>query len=89
MINIFNRKEVFITLDMHKMAQARDVLSAHGIECIVGTVNLLDYGGAVGSRRAYTGSFGIDQSIIYEYHLYVNKENYDRAMYLIGCVSQS
>ena len=45
MINIFNRKEVFITLDMHKMAQARDVLSAHGIECIVGTVNLLDYGG--------------------------------------------
>ncbi len=84
MITIFNRKEIFVTQDMHKLAEMRDVLAAHGIECIVDTVNLSDHGGAFGARRAYTGSFGINQSSVYVYHLYVHKQNYDQAMYLIG-----
>lgn len=82
MLTVFNRKELVITTDMNRQADIRCLLSENGIEYTVRTTNLQSRS-AVGSRRAYTGSFGIDQDHSYEYKIYVRKDDYDRAKRLI------
>lgn len=82
MINFFNRKELLITMDMKRQAEVRSILDANGIENIVKTTNLQS-SSVVGSHRGHTGSFGIDQNYSYEYKIFVNKKDFDRASYLI------
>lgn len=82
MINIFNRKELFITLDMKRQSEIREILSANNIEYVVKTTNLQS-ATVVGSQRAYTGNYGINQDYSYEYKIYVRKGDYDRVSSLI------
>lgn len=82
MITIFNRKELLITLDMKKQSEIREILSANNIEYVVKTTNLQS-ATVVGSQRAYTGNYGINQDYSYEYKIYVRKGDYDRASSLI------
>ena len=82
MITIFNRKELLITLDMKKQSEIREILSANNIEYVVKTTNLQS-ATVVGSQRAYTGNYGINQDYSYEYKIYVRKEDFDRASSLI------
>ncbi len=82
MITIFNRKELLITLDMKKQSEIREILSANNIEYVVKTTNLQS-ATVVGSQRAYTGNFGINQDYSYEYKIYVRKKDFDKAVCLI------
>ena len=82
MITIFNRKELLITLDMKKQSEIREILSANNIEYVVKTTNLQS-ATVVGSQRAYTGNFGINQDYSYEYKIYVRKKDFDKEVCLI------
>ena len=82
MITIFNRKELLITLDMKKQSEIREILSANNIEYVVKTTNLQS-ATVVGSQRAYTGNYGINQDYSYEYKIYVRKKDFDKAVCLI------
>ncbi len=82
MITIFNRKELLITMDMKRYGDARDILSAHGIDYTVKTTNRQN-AAVIGSRRARVGSFGMNQNFAYEYKIYVHKKDYENASRLI------
>ena len=83
MITIFNRKELLITLDMKKQSEIREILSSNNIEYVVKTTNLQS-ATVVGSQRAYTGNYGINQDYSYEYKIYVRKKDLDKALCLIN-----
>ena len=74
MITIFNRKELLITLDMKKQSEIREILSANNLQSAT----------VVGSQRAYTGNYGINQDYSYEYKIYVRKKDFDKAVCLIN-----
>ena len=82
MITIFTRKELLITLDMKRYGDVRDILSANGIAYTVKVINR-QTAAAIGSSRARSGSFGINQNFAYEYKIYVHKKDYDNALRLI------
>ena len=82
MITIFNRKELLITYDMKRQAEFRNVLSANGIDYKVKTINLQS-ASVIGSSRARTGSYGINQNNSCEYKIYVHKKDYENALKLI------
>ena len=77
MITIFNRKEVFTTMDMNQQVDIRNILVANGIKYIVKVSNLQR------GSRARTGSFGIKQNYAYIYKIYVHKKDHERALHLI------
>lgn len=82
MITIFNRKELLITLDMKRQSDIREILSSNSIDYVVKTTNLQS-ATVVGSQRAYTGNYGINQEYSYEYKIYVRKKDFNKALRLI------
>lgn len=83
MITIFNRKEVCITYDMKRQAEVRDILQGAGIDYEIKVINRTNPSSVllIEGARAYTGTRG---ESIYEYHIYVHKDDYDEALYLIS-----
>ena len=82
MITIFTRRELLITMDMEQQSRVRSILAAGGIPYKVNVTNLQS-ATVLGSSRARTGSFGIDQSYSYEYKIFVHKNDYEHALQLI------
>lgn len=76
MITIFNRQEVFTTMDLTRQVDIRNILAANGIKYIVKVTNLQ-------RNRGRTGSFGIKQNYAYIYKIYVHKKDHDKALCLI------
>lgn len=83
MITIFNRKELLITYDMKKQSEVRTILQNNKIEYEVKTKNLMSPTPASAGSRAHTGSLKMDLSKSYEYKIYVNKNDYEKACALI------
>lgn len=83
MITILNRKELAVTMDMNRQSEIRTILSNNNIDYSIKTTNLQS-APLVGSRRGRTGNFGINQDYSYEYKIYVNKDDYDKAIHLIA-----
>lgn len=84
MITVFNRRQVFVTYDMKKQAQIREILAANGIDYYVKTVNRQSSSALGGSDRARTGTLGQRLDLAYEYIFYVRKVDFERARNLIG-----
>ena len=82
MLTIFNRKELIVTMDIHRQAEIRDVLAQNGINYTVKTKNLQN-SGVLDSQRGHTGNMWIDRSYSYEYKIYVHKKDYVAARGLI------
>lgn len=82
MLTIFNRKELIVTMDIHRQAEIRDVLAQNGIDYTVKTKNLQNFG-ALDSQRSHIGNMGINQDYSYEYKIYVQKKDYEAALGLI------
>ena len=83
MITIFNRKEICITYDMNRQAEIRNILQGANIDYVIRTKNRTETMLVRGGTRAYTGSYGNRQMMDYEYHIYVHKDDYEEAMYLL------
>lgn len=83
MWNILTQKELLLTLDMDRQAEVRETLSLHGIDYRIHTRNLQG-SGPLGGEARKTGSFGVDQSCTYEYKIYVQKNEYERAKRLVS-----
>lgn len=82
MITNFTRRELLVTMDVGRQANVRQILAANGIKHSVKVKNLQS-STVVGSSRARTGSFGINQNYSYEYKIYVHKDDYKDALGLI------
>ena len=84
MITFLNRKEVCVTFDMNRQAEIRYLLQGAGIDYAIRIKNRTEsVFGRGGTTRAYTGTYGNRQMMDYEYHIYVHKDDYEEAMFLI------
>ncbi len=83
MITIFNRKELIVTMEMDRQSEVRNILSQNGIDYTVKTTNLQAAPVMGGNRRRQYGSFGINPQYSYEYKIYVHKNDFEKAAYLI------
>ncbi len=80
MITVWNRKELLCTFDMKKQAEVRDILWKFDIPYEVRVSDRADF--FAGSRMNYENT---ERSIDHqtEYLIYVRKEDYDKAMFLV------
>ncbi|MBQ7759010.1 hypothetical protein [Anaerotignum sp.] len=79
MITILNRKELLCTFDMKKQAEVRDILWKFDISY---EVRVSDRADVFMGGRMTGGSSEIPEHQA-EYLIYVKKEDYDRAMFLV------
>lgn len=86
MITIFNRRELAVTFEMKKQAEIRELLSLHGIEYQIKTMNRTSPGWLPVSSgtRARTGTQGIKMEYAYTYKIYVKKSDYKKARAVIN-----
>jgi len=77
MVNIFNRKEILITRDQNEYFRVCNLLDDNRIEHKTGMVSLLSAG-------RHRGMPGINQEFVYDYKIYVHKNDYDKAKELIA-----
>lgn len=75
-IFIWNRKEIRITRDLNTMNKIRDVLSINGIEHFTKTNGITNTG-------RHHGVPNIKSDNAYEYRIYVHKDDYEKAVYLL------
>ena len=69
-------------MNLARLSSVRDILDTNDIPYITKTTNLQS-ASFMGSSRSRNGSFGIDQRFSYEYKIYVNKEDYNKAIQLV------
>lgn len=81
MLTLFNRKELHITYDMNDRVRVCGILSDNGIDYRLKTTNTT--APAMGGRRGGS-TLGVNMDYAYEYKIYVHKDDYDRALHLIG-----
>ncbi len=80
MITVFNRKELLCTFDMKKQAEVRDILWKFDISYEVRVSDRADF--FVGSRMDTNNPSHAPEHQT-EYLIYVKKEDYEKAMFLV------
>ena len=79
MITIFNRKELVFTYSMKEQGDARMLLSQNKIPYKITTRNIGDAHSFRGSARGHFGSAGLQSDLLYEYRIYVHKDDFEKA----------
>lgn len=72
-MNIFNKRELFLTMDMEKFNIATSILKKEEINYSYKTIN------AVGYRSGRVESVGLNSNYMFQYYIYVHKKDYDKA----------
>jgi hypothetical protein len=75
MIHLFNRKELLLTSSLEQQARVRDTLAANDIPYLVRTSSNISR-----SRGVIPG---MRMDMMYQYHIYVKRSDYEKAKYLI------
>lgn len=83
MITIFNRKEVYAGFSMEECGKIRDVLAANKIKYDFKCTSS-NSSGIFSSTRSRMGSFGENIEYSYSYYVYVRKDDYEQACYVIN-----
>ena len=83
MVTVFNRKELMMTFDLNEQVRIRNLLADHGIDYYIKTINRTSPSPLSVGSRGRTGTFGLNQNNVYEYKIYVKKEDYDKAIFFI------
>lgn len=76
----FFKKELLTTYSIKQKSKVLDLLSQNNIKYTLKTKD--NFGGGLYSERRFTGSFGMDTSYRFIYHIYVSKKNYEKATLL-------
>ena len=80
MITIFNRRELITTFSRDAQARVRDVLSQNGIDYRIKT----DSHPSGMYARGRTGTLGQNPAHAYQYTIFVHRNDYEKAQYLIS-----
>lgn len=83
MILLWNRKEIYNGFSIAEFNKLKDILSTNGIKYDFKTVNR-STASVFDVSRGRTGSMGENLKYSYEYYIYVNKDNYDEAVFAIN-----
>lgn len=88
MITVLNRREVMATFSLKTQAEARELLSGSGIDYTVHVKNRISPSPVAAGARAHTGTLGQKMDCLYEYRIYVRRQDYERAAYLLRTVKR-
>lgn len=80
MITLFNRRELITTFSMDVQARVRDILSQNGIDYRIKTSSH----SSVTAARGRTGTYGQNPGLACQYTIYVHRNDYEQAQYLIS-----
>jgi hypothetical protein len=72
-MNIFNRREIFMTMDLQKFSQVTNILDNANIKYTTKIFNT--YGVKVNTVEA----IGVNSKYMSQYYIYVHKKDYDQA----------
>lgn len=75
------KKELISTSSMERKSRILDLLSQNNIKYSLKTKD--NFGGGAFSDRRMSGSFGMDTSCRFIYHIYVSKKDYEKAHKLL------
>ena len=75
MIHFFNRKELLLTSSMERLARVREILAVNNIPYRVRTSSNISR-----SRGVIPG---MRMDLMYQYHIYVKRSDYEKAQYFI------
>lgn len=84
MITLFNRRSVYIGHDLKQFSAIRNLLADNRIDYTTKTKNRMGQWAGQGTLRGRTGSLGQSVDTMYEYEVFVHKDDHEKAMYLIG-----
>ncbi len=84
MITLFNRKELCNVFSMKEQSNIREILTNNSIDYKLRTINRMSSSPISSGTRSRTGSFGQNSDLNYEYIFYVHKNDFDKAIQLIG-----
>lgn len=82
MITLLNRKELIITFDVNRLAEIRNILTKHDIDYYIKTVNRAGVLPMDAGIRGRMGRVWERQDLMCEYVVYVQKNDYEKAMHL-------
>lgn len=77
MLTIFNRQELTVTFSVRELNRIQNILSENGLE--YGVKSFLKHG----ADSARMGSAGMNPDKIYEYIIYVHKDDFEMAARLL------
>ena len=83
MINIFNRKELFITYSLEKYIDITKKLQSSNIDYTVVTKNISSAGRSYGRINSLS-NIGEDTSASTEYKIYVHKKDFENGIQAIN-----
>lgn len=75
------KKELLVTSSLDQKSKALDLLSQHNIKYYMKSKD--NFGGGLFSQRRLTGTYGMDTSCRFIYHIYVSKKDYNGAKLLL------
>lgn len=75
------KKELFVTSSMNEKSKVLDILSRNNIKYSLKTKD--NFGGGLFAERRFTGSYGMDTSSRFIYHIYVSNKDYEGAKFLL------
>jgi hypothetical protein len=76
-MNIFNRREILITMDLQKFNQIINLLNKEKITYSYKTFN------TSGVRPGTAQSIGLNSNCMIQYYIYVHKKDYDQAQSIL------
>ena len=84
MLNFINKKELISVYSIKEQARIRDILASNGIDYEIKVINRKSPSPLGGGTRATTGTYGENLDIMYQYVIYVNKKDIERAKQVIN-----
>jgi hypothetical protein len=86
MITFWNRQEVYFGYSLHDFNYICDILHSNNIKYKYSIIDQ-ERGSFMDKRRGEFGSFGLRPEYSKQYYLYVNKNDYEKADFLIRRVN--
>lgn len=83
MILLWNRREIYNGFSLYEFNRIRDILIAKGINYDFKMVNRTT-SSVFDTTRSRIGSYGENNKYSNEYYVYVHKNDYDEAVYMIS-----
>lgn len=77
----FIKREIFVTSSMEEKSRVLDLLNSNNIKYYLKTDD--NFSGGLYEHRGLSGSFGMNTSVRFSYHIYVPKKSYEVAVALL------
>lgn len=84
MITILNRKELITVFSMKQQGIIRELLNSEGIKYSIKTVDQRSSSPFSSGNRSQTGTFGENLEMNTEYIIYVHKDDFEKADYILN-----